>query len=85
MATQLTIDGQCMHGDPYCPCQDGDPCNYETYVLDGGRISVGAPCRNGNCHKKDCESGWHDFGTYTVDGRRCKVQKKDGMTRTILL
>lgn len=19
----------CPHGDPYCPCQDGDSCHYE--------------------------------------------------------
>jgi hypothetical protein len=19
----------CPFGDPYCPCQDGDPCHYE--------------------------------------------------------
>ena len=19
----------CPHGDPLCPCQDGDPCHYE--------------------------------------------------------
>jgi hypothetical protein len=19
----------CPYGDPYCPCQDGDPCNHE--------------------------------------------------------
>ena len=19
----------CPYGDPYCPCQDGDPCHYE--------------------------------------------------------
>lgn len=21
--------GPCKHGDPYCPCQDWDPCHYE--------------------------------------------------------
>lgn len=21
----------CPHGDPTCPCQDGDACHYETY------------------------------------------------------
>lgn len=25
----VLLKGQCPHGDPYCPCQDGDPCNYE--------------------------------------------------------
>ncbi len=20
---------ECKYGDPYCPCQDGDPCHYE--------------------------------------------------------
>lgn len=20
---------ECAYGDPYCPCQDGDPCHYE--------------------------------------------------------
>ncbi len=20
---------RCRHGDPFCPCQDGDPCHYE--------------------------------------------------------
>ena len=22
---------ECRHGDPTCPCQDGDPCHYERY------------------------------------------------------
>jgi hypothetical protein len=25
------MQAQCPHGDPCCPCQDGDACHYETY------------------------------------------------------
>lgn len=23
------METYCPYGDPYCPCQDGDPCHYE--------------------------------------------------------
>jgi len=25
------IDRACPHGDPTCPCQDGEPCHYEPF------------------------------------------------------
>lgn len=28
-AVDATIAAFCPYGDPYCPCQDGDPCHYE--------------------------------------------------------
>lgn len=29
---------KCPHKDPFCPCQDGDPCNYDDGALDPKEI-----------------------------------------------
>lgn len=41
----------CKYGDPYCPCQDGDACHYETY----GDIEAIPVC--GNCEYFDNGKG----------------------------
>lgn len=41
----------CPHGDPCCPCQDGDPCHYE-----GRRVTI-CPLTNTtahHCHIEGC-------------------------------
>lgn len=27
----MSATRDCPHGDPACPCQDGDPCHYEPF------------------------------------------------------
>lgn len=29
VAAPVTPKKVCKYGDPFCPCQDGDPCHYE--------------------------------------------------------
>lgn len=34
----------CPHGDPTCPCQDGDLCHYEDDPVTGTRAEYCAHC-----------------------------------------
>lgn len=42
--------GVCRHGDPHCPCPDGDPCHYVTHG-----DSAAMPCpRTGTVDCRSC-------------------------------
>lgn len=60
------ITTTCPHGDPYCPCQDGDPCHYEwagdTPPMDCVHCMT-APIRG---HENDMVWSWHRGATSGV-------------------
>lgn len=41
----------CPHGDPLCPCQDGDPCHYEDTATTLAMPSPIGPMHRGPCGK----------------------------------
>lgn len=55
----------CKFGDPTCPCQDGDPCNYEDH---GDTKAMPAPPRF-TVHEYDDRSwGGKKFGIWDARG-----------------
>lgn len=41
---------RCPHGDPACPCPDGDACHYRDYPAQGRRpASKAMPCASPDC------------------------------------
>lgn len=46
----------CAHGDPGCPCRDGDLCHYE----DGDAKDPALPCPFTNCTVERVHARWRD-------------------------
>ena len=41
VSSTLTPATSCPHGDPLCPCPDGDSCHHKDVILPDGKISKG--------------------------------------------
>ena len=67
----------CKYGDPYCPCQDGDPCHYEGdnpmtppaeyYIAAGHRLALELECLLLDCKDNVVVSRWMDTACEAMD------------------
>ncbi len=65
VSSTLTPASRCPHGDPLCPCQDGDSCHYEgkdpmSYAI--------CPCGHGIYWHEDYDGEIHECN---FPGCRC--------------
>lgn len=54
--------GMCPHGDPTCPCPDGDACHYEgadAWICPNPVLGIKG-LTNAHCHIEGC--AWHVYG-----------------------
>jgi hypothetical protein len=69
----------CPHGDPTCPCPDGDPCHYEggdANLCPNPALGIEG-LSNPHCHMEGCD--WHVKGCspdMPIDGA-CGLLKRE--------